>query len=100
MLGRAVRELRRGLGLTQEELAELSGMDRAYEGAIERGERRPTYGKVLDLAQALGVSGAELVARAAAHGAEDGALSRTPARRRSRPGPGGGPPGPASDGGA
>jgi transcriptional regulator with XRE-family HTH domain len=64
MLGRAIRELRRGEGLSQERLADLSGMDRAYVGAIERGERRPTYGKVLDLADALGVAPAELVAQA------------------------------------
>jgi transcriptional regulator with XRE-family HTH domain len=71
MLGRAIREFRRRAGLTQDGLAVRSGMDRAYVGAIERGERRPTYGKLLDLAAGLEVEGAELVARAAQHGAED-----------------------------
>lgn len=76
MLGRAIRELRRGEGLSQERLATMSGMDRAYLGAIERGERRPTYGKVLDVADALRIPASDLVARATAHEAREAAASQ------------------------
>ncbi|HVE68415.1 MAG TPA: helix-turn-helix transcriptional regulator [Solirubrobacteraceae bacterium] len=75
-LGRAIRELRRQRRLSQDELARLSRMDRAYVGAIERGERRPTYGKVLDLADALSVAPGELVARATAPRSDDAASAQ------------------------
>jgi len=37
--GEAVRNLRTGRGISQEELALRSGIDRSYLGAIERGEQ-------------------------------------------------------------
>jgi transcriptional regulator with XRE-family HTH domain len=63
-LGRAIRAHRDRLGLSQAQLATRSGLDRAYFSSIERGGRRPSYGRVLDIAQALGLSGAELVEHA------------------------------------
>jgi transcriptional regulator with XRE-family HTH domain len=67
-LGLAIREARLERGLSQEELAARSDTDRSYMGGVERGERRPSYGKMLDVAQGLGMAGAELVARAEALG--------------------------------
>jgi transcriptional regulator with XRE-family HTH domain len=63
-LGLAVREVRRRVGLSQEELGFRSGLHRTYVGGIERGERNPSWMNIVKLAQALSVSPAELVARA------------------------------------
>jgi transcriptional regulator with XRE-family HTH domain len=50
-----VRSGRVALGLSQEQLAELSGLHRTYVGAIERAERNITLKSLLALARALGV---------------------------------------------
>jgi transcriptional regulator with XRE-family HTH domain len=63
-LGRAISDHRCRQGLSHAELAARSGLDRAYFGSIERGERRPSYGRVLDIAKGLGLTGAELVGHA------------------------------------
>lgn len=39
LFGSTVRNLRQNRGLSQEELADLCGLDRTYIGGIERGER-------------------------------------------------------------
>lgn len=54
-LGRAIRDLRTELKISQEELAYRSGMHRTYLGGIERGERNPSYANLLRIATALGV---------------------------------------------
>ena len=54
--GRAVREYRRGKGISQEALADLTGIHRTYIGGIERGERNPTLIMIHRIAGALGVS--------------------------------------------
>lgn len=41
--------------LTQEKLADLADMDRAYVGAVERSERNPSLANVERLADALDV---------------------------------------------
>ena len=55
-LGGRVRELRRGRGLTLEELAGLSGVSRAMISKLERGEKNPTLVVVAKLAEGLGVT--------------------------------------------
>ena len=66
-LGRAVRTFRQDLGISQEELADRSGMHRTYVGGIERGERNVSYANLLRLAGALSVSPSHLLARAEEH---------------------------------
>ena len=55
-LGGRVRELRRGGGLTLEDLAELSGVSRAMISKLERGEKNPTLVVAAKLAEGLGVT--------------------------------------------
>ena len=55
MVGRNVRRLRTAAGLTQAELSERMGMDRAYVSGLELGERNPTVVTLWHVAQALGV---------------------------------------------
>jgi transcriptional regulator with XRE-family HTH domain len=70
--GRAVRELREQRGLSQEQLALVSDMDRSYAGGVERGERNVSLSNILKLAAALDVPADELFARfEALRGSED-----------------------------
>ena len=59
-LGERVRELRRGRGLTLEELAERSGVSRAMISKVERGEKNPTLVVAAKLAEGLGVTLSQL----------------------------------------
>lgn len=58
--GLRVRNLREAQEISQERLAERTGMSRNYLGSIERGEVNPSLLKIASLAQALKVSLAEL----------------------------------------
>lgn len=60
--GAAVRSLRAQMGLTQEELADRSGIDRSYIGGVERGERNPTIVVVVRIARGFGLTLSELFA--------------------------------------
>ncbi|HEY8356215.1 MAG TPA: helix-turn-helix transcriptional regulator [Ramlibacter sp.] len=53
ILATNVRLARAALGISQEELAELSGLDRTYISGVERGVRNPTVKVVGRLASAL-----------------------------------------------
>lgn len=52
-LAHQLRQRRRDAGLTQEQLAERSGLHRTYIGAIERGERNISLTTLEALADAL-----------------------------------------------
>ena len=52
--GQKVRQLRLLKGLTQEALAERSGLHPTYVGGIERGERNVGFDNLLKVARALG----------------------------------------------
>jgi len=58
--GKALRERRRKLGVSQEEFADLCGLDRTYVGGIERGERNLALVNIEKLAKALKISLSEL----------------------------------------
>jgi transcriptional regulator with XRE-family HTH domain len=62
IFGATVRRLRENLGWTQEQLAEVAEMSATYIGFIERGENVPTLTIILKLADALGVTPAQLIA--------------------------------------
>jgi transcriptional regulator with XRE-family HTH domain len=59
-LGRALRARRRKLGVSQEEFADICGLDRTYVGGIERGERNVALANLEKLARALKISLSEL----------------------------------------
>jgi transcriptional regulator with XRE-family HTH domain len=58
--GRALRQRRHRLGVSQEEFADLCGLDRTYVGGIERGERNLALINIEKLARALKISLSEL----------------------------------------
>jgi len=60
VFGEKIKTLRKTRGLTQEQLAALSGLSIQYIGEIERGKRNPSLTSVENLATALGLSISEL----------------------------------------
>ncbi|MFL6843924.1 MAG: helix-turn-helix transcriptional regulator [Allosphingosinicella sp.] len=61
LVGRNAARLRAEAGLTQEQLAERSGLTQQYISDLERGKCNPTIVTLYELATALGVSQVELV---------------------------------------
>lgn len=54
--GKRVKELRKSLGISQEELAERADVHRTYVGMIERGEKNITLSNIYKLAVALEIT--------------------------------------------
>ncbi|WP_253278162.1 helix-turn-helix domain-containing protein [Variovorax paradoxus] len=63
-LGTAIKALRKAHGLSQEELAHRSHIDRSYMSSIERGMQNPGVMTVVQIAAGIGVSVTELAAKA------------------------------------
>lgn len=61
LVGRNAARLRREQGLTQERLAEISGLSQQYISGLEQGRRNPTVVTLYELSVALGVSYLELL---------------------------------------
>jgi transcriptional regulator with XRE-family HTH domain len=59
-LGRAIRRRRHKLGVSQEEFADLCGLDRTYIGGIERGERNVSLVNIEKIASTFKVPISEL----------------------------------------
>ncbi|MEA3031690.1 MAG: hypothetical protein QOG13_3015 [Sphingomonadales bacterium] len=59
-LGARMRQLRKAIKLSQEEVALRAGIDRSYFGAIERGEKNVSLINIQRIADALGVGAGEL----------------------------------------
>lgn len=53
VFGEVVRDLRKEKGVTQEDLAELSGLHTNYISLLERGNRQPTINTIFKLASAF-----------------------------------------------
>lgn len=63
-LGEAIRDARLSKGISQEKLALLAGIDRAYVGRIERGDNNAALLTLTRLARALDMTLARLMKRA------------------------------------
>ena len=61
LVGRNAARIRMEKGLTQEQLAERSGLSQQYLSGLERGKRNPTIVTLYEIASALGVSHVDLV---------------------------------------
>lgn len=59
--GRKLRAYRLERNLSQEELAEASGLHRTYISGLESGTRNPTIKIVVQVAKALGITASELL---------------------------------------
>ena len=55
-LGKRIRQIREAMKISQEELAERSGLHRTYIGSVERGERNLSIEAINKIAKALEVS--------------------------------------------
>jgi transcriptional regulator with XRE-family HTH domain len=80
VLGRAIGQIRRELGVSAEALAAASDIERRSLSALEAGRLNPTYELLLSLAEGLGIRPSTFVIRAEQLAAQD-------------PGPGSGQPG-------
>jgi len=60
-LGINIRKLRKEKGMSQEKLAIEAGIERSYMGAIERGERNPSYDKIVSIAKSLKIPTSHLL---------------------------------------
>ena len=58
--GRTVRGRRQKLGVSQEEFADMCGLDRTYMGGIERGERNLSLINIEKIALGFRITLAEL----------------------------------------
>ncbi|MFJ8040309.1 helix-turn-helix domain-containing protein [Kitasatospora sp. NPDC096147] len=69
--GRLLRRLREAAALSQEELADRSGLSARAIGNLERGRSRPRAGSVRQIVVALGLDGTAAVAMTVAAGSAD-----------------------------
>lgn len=60
-LGRGIKEHRARLGMTQEKLSEVTGLDRTYISGVERGVRNPSLRNIEKIAKALKVKITDLL---------------------------------------
>lgn len=60
-LGKRIRELRKKIGISQEELGFRSGLHRTYIGSVERAEQNVSIDNIHRIAKALKVSPKELL---------------------------------------
>lgn len=56
LVGKRVKELRNKLNISQEELADLAGLDRTYITSVERGKRNISIVNIEKLAKALKIT--------------------------------------------
>lgn len=85
LVGKRLRQLRLGVGLTQPELGERAGMAAAEISKIENGRRTPTLETLERLTRALGVSVEDVVAAPNDPDEREQLLGQLVVRLRSQP---------------
>jgi transcriptional regulator with XRE-family HTH domain len=60
-LGERIRVMRTALGLSQEGLADASGLHRTYIGSVERGERNLSLQNIVIISRALSTTPSKLL---------------------------------------
>lgn len=60
-IGKRICQIRKKRSITQEDLALEAGLNRAYIGYIERGERNPSTDTLVKISKALNISVKELL---------------------------------------
>ena len=78
-VGKVIRKYREGAGLSQEALADSSGLHRTYISLVERGQRNLSVGALAQIAEALGTYPSRLLAEA------EGDEARGPSRKGGPP---------------
>lgn len=59
--GDSLRAIRRSKNLSQEELGQVTGLDRTYISGLERGKRNPTLKVIVHIAACLGTTASVLL---------------------------------------
>ena len=59
--GLTIRKFRLEKGVSQEDIAEVIGIDRSYMGRLERGEASPSLSLILKIAKSLNISSSLLL---------------------------------------
>jgi transcriptional regulator with XRE-family HTH domain len=67
MLGEEIRKARLKAGLSQESLADKSGLHRTYISLLERNKKSPTLETLFHICKALGISAAGLIKKVEAY---------------------------------
>jgi transcriptional regulator with XRE-family HTH domain len=62
--GKALKEFRIEMGISQEKLSEIALIERSHVGKIERGEHLPNFALILRLSKALSIRPGLIVDRA------------------------------------
>ena len=60
-LGNGIKSSRQSLGMSQEALAAIAGLDRSYMGGVERGEHNLTLMAIVKISQALNIKESDLL---------------------------------------
>lgn len=61
LVGRNAARIRKDKGMTQEQMAERSGLSQQHLGRLEQGRRNPTFVTLYEIAVALGVTPIDLI---------------------------------------
>ena len=61
IIGNNIRNRRKEMGFSQEELAEKASLHRTYIGSVERGERNISIENIVSIARALNILPKELL---------------------------------------